>query len=111
MTKPSGMVALERCLFNAVCRNSFDASSSLYFQELNYDNTQKGHSNSRDFLLIMGKKNLCERAKNGELHKNTREFVRLVKKGKYLCSECGRIAVDKKDVCKAVKISKIMDSD
>jgi len=54
----------------------------------------------------MGQKNLCDLVKSDYLSNNFDDYVKMVKKGKYLCQKCGRTAKDKNYICKPEKLSK-----
>ena len=49
-------------------------------------------------------KPLCYLVENGILKDNTVEYKKLVKKGKYFCSGCGRTAKDPTSLCAPIKV-------
>ncbi|MBN1766144.1 MAG: hypothetical protein JW860_12860 [Sedimentisphaerales bacterium] len=50
------------------------------------------------------KKTLCSLVKKNYHQDHPREYMSLMKKAGYLCAKCGRPTVNKKNVCKPVKI-------
>ncbi len=53
-------------------------------------------------------KNLCDLAKKDNLSKNLADYVTLIYKGKYVCEKCGRVAIEKSNLCQGEKIKKIL---
>ena len=49
------------------------------------------------------KKTLCELYEDGFVRDNLAEYTQLVRKGKFVCRRCGRVARKKKYLCKPVK--------
>lgn len=49
-------------------------------------------------------KYLCKLVKKDLLKGNLKEYAELVKNPKYICLKCGRVAEDKKYLCKAVEL-------
>ena len=54
----------------------------------------------------MGEKKICKIFEKNKLSdkKDIEEYVKLIKGGKYLCLNCGRVAMDKEKLCKPIKI-------
>lgn len=50
------------------------------------------------------KKTLCELCDEGFIRDNLEEYKKLVRKGKFVCRKCGRIARKEKQLCKPEKI-------
>lgn len=48
----------------------------------------------------MGKKILCKTVKSSDFKKEFGKYIKMVKKGKYVCESCGRVAKKKKNLCK-----------
>ncbi len=53
----------------------------------------------------MGKKTLCDWSKEDRI-KNLSEYTAIVKKPRYLCDTCGRVARKKKKLCDPHKLPK-----
>ena len=49
-------------------------------------------------------KHLCYLSNLGFQNNNPREYRDLVKNGKFLCRNCGRVATDKVNLCRPVKL-------
>ncbi len=49
-------------------------------------------------------KHLCYLNNLGYQISNPKDYKAMVKNGKYLCKVCGRVAADKKNLCKPVKL-------
>jgi len=49
-------------------------------------------------------KTLCELEKSGFVKENLEDYKLLVKKGKFVCSRCGRVARKKKHLCHPDKL-------
>ena len=47
---------------------------------------------------------LCYLANLGYHLQNSQEFKELVREGKYMCKNCGRVAAEKENLCKPVKL-------
>jgi len=52
----------------------------------------------------MSHKNLCKLVREDYQKENLSAFIELIRKGKYVCGECGRIAIDKKMLCEPKKM-------
>lgn len=50
-------------------------------------------------------KELCK-LKKDELSKNIKKIVKIVKKPKYICEKCARVAKDKKYLCNPTALKK-----
>lgn len=50
------------------------------------------------------KKTLCELEKIGLIRNDLEGYKKLVRKGKYVCRRCGRVARKKKNLCHPEKI-------
>lgn len=53
----------------------------------------------------MGHKTLCDWSKPDRL-KNLAEYSSIVRKPKFVCETCGRVAKKKKNLCDALKLPK-----
>ena len=51
-------------------------------------------------------KKLCKLIKKEFLKTNLDDYILLVKKPKYICSKCGRTAIEKERLCDPKKIDK-----
>lgn len=54
----------------------------------------------------MGVKKICKIFEKNKLtdKKDIEEYVKLIKDGKFLCLNCGRVSIDKEKLCKPIKI-------
>lgn len=54
----------------------------------------------------MAEKKLCKIVDKKELDdkKELEKYIELIKNGKFVCKKCGRVAVDKENLCKPLKI-------
>jgi hypothetical protein len=50
------------------------------------------------------KKSLCELVEEGLLRNQPQDYKKLVKKPKYICRRCGRVAHKKRNLCRPEKI-------
>lgn len=55
----------------------------------------------------ISKKNLCS-VKFGDIEKSPSEFKELVSNPKFVCRKCGRVASDRKVLCKGEKIKSLV---
>ena len=49
---------------------------------------------------------LCDLVKKEAEIAQSEDYIRIVRKGKYLCNKCGRVAKSKQKLCKPKKIKK-----
>ena len=54
----------------------------------------------------MSQTKVCDVVKKGENFAQSKEFIKIVRKGKYLCNHCGHMANNKENLCKPVKMKK-----
>jgi hypothetical protein len=54
----------------------------------------------------MGQKKLCDLAKKGSQIDDLDSYIKIVRKGKYLCTKCGRVSRSKNNICKSLKMEK-----
>ena len=54
----------------------------------------------------MSKTKICDFVKNDNDFAQSKDFINIVRKGKYLCSKCGHVARNKENLCKPVKMKK-----
>ena len=58
----------------------------------------------------MSQTKVCDLVETQTDFAQSKEFVKIVKKGKYLCNKCGHVAKKKKNLCKPVKMKKTSKS-
>ena len=54
----------------------------------------------------MSQTKLCDFVKKEDEISKSKAYVRIVRKGKHLCNKCGRVARNKQNLCKPVKMKK-----
>lgn len=54
----------------------------------------------------MGEKKICKMFEKNKLSdkKEIEDYIKEIKDGKYLCLNCGRVAINKEKLCKPIKI-------
>jgi len=57
-------------------------------------------------LLRMSQIKVCEIVKKENDFTRSDDFIKMVRKGKYICNKCGYIARKKENLCKPVKMKK-----
>jgi len=51
-----------------------------------------------------GKLKLCKLVKNDYIKTSLKEYLEMIKNPKFVCSKCGRVAVEQKFLCKPVEL-------
>ena len=54
----------------------------------------------------MSQTKVCDIVKKEEHLAKSQDFIKIVRKGKYLCNKCGHVAKNKENLCKPVKMKK-----
>lgn len=54
----------------------------------------------------MSQTKVCDMVKKGYDFAQSKDFIKIVRKGKYLCNKCGHVARNKENLCKPVKMQK-----
>ena len=54
----------------------------------------------------MSQTKVCDIVKKEEHLAESQDFIKIVRKGKYLCNKCGHVAKNKENLCKPVKMKK-----
>jgi len=52
----------------------------------------------------MSQTKVCDIVKKEDNLAESKDFIKLVRKGKYLCNKCGHVAKNKENLCKPVKM-------
>jgi len=54
----------------------------------------------------MSQTKVCDIVKKEEHLAESQDFIKIVRKGKYICNKCGHVAKNKENLCKPVKMKK-----
>ena len=54
----------------------------------------------------MSQTKVCDIVKKEDNLAESKDFIKIVRNGKYLCNKCGHVAKKKDNLCKPVKINK-----